>query len=58
MITANELTQCTVCSVEFDDSTPADLTGYFGMIPVAFCTTCMCCMTDMVQQLTEQDELT
>lgn len=53
---AQDLTKCTVCSIPFDESEGADLAGYFGMIPVAFCATCTSCMIDMTQQLTSQDE--
>lgn len=56
MFLPHELTECKVCSVEFDENTPADVLGYFGIIPVAFCATCTSSMIDMVQQLTGDDE--
>ena len=41
--------ECRVCSCEFTHS-EGGVSGYFGMIPVAFCPTCYSSMVDMVSQ--------
>ena len=39
--------ECSICGIEFD---PEDegIFGEFGMIPVAFCATCVASIVDMV----------
>ena len=48
---------CSVCSTDFDEYNEGGTVGDFGMLPVAFCPTCLACMCDMVQQMypTEED---
>lgn len=41
--------ECSVCSTDFTFE-EGGLTGYFGMIPVAFCPYCYNSMVDMVTQ--------
>jgi peroxiredoxin len=48
---------CSVCSCEFDEYAEGGTVGYFGMLPVAFCPTCLSCMFDMVEQLTKDNGL-
>lgn len=40
---------CSICSSEFTDD-EGGTEGYFGILPVSFCPTCLACMIDMVQQ--------
>jgi hypothetical protein len=52
--------ECSTCSVEFSLESEGGVQGNFGIIPVAFCPTCLCCAMDMVHQLDEDfdpDEL-
>jgi hypothetical protein len=55
----NEI-ECSTCSVKFSLESEGGVQGNFGIIPVAFCPTCLCCAMDMVHQLDEDfdpDEL-
>ena len=45
--------ECNVCSCEFDLIGECGIVGDFGIIPVAFCPTCLTCMVDMVHQMYE-----
>jgi len=45
------MTECSVCSCEFSLDDEGGTEGYFGILPVAFCPTCLCCMEDMCEQL-------
>ena len=51
--------ECDVCSTDFTDD-EGGITGYFGILPVAFCPDCLSSMCDMVSQLMgwgeEEDE--
>lgn len=47
---------CTVCDVEFSLDQEGGIQGYFGIIPVAFCPTCLCSMEDMCSQLRGEDD--
>jgi len=52
--------KCSTCSVDFSLEEEGGIKGNFGIIPVAFCPTCLCSAIDMVHQLEEaygQDEL-
>lgn len=40
---------CTVCSSEYSDD-EGGTQGYFGILPVSFCATCLSCMIDMASQ--------
>ena len=42
---------CSTCSCEFSLSDEGGLEGYFGILPMSFCPTCLCCMEDMCDQL-------
>jgi hypothetical protein len=44
--------RCNVCSCMFTDD-EGGIQGYFGMLPVAFCPTCLSCMLDMAGQTLE-----
>ena len=45
---------CSVCSCEFDEYAEGGTVGNFGILPVAFCPTCLACMFDMVEQMKEE----
>ena len=47
---------CSVCSVEFDEYSEGGTVGNFGMLPVAFCPTCLARMLDMSDQMKEPEE--
>ena len=40
---------CTVCNCEYSDD-EGGMEGYFGILPVSFCSTCLSCMIDMAEQ--------
>jgi len=42
--------KCSVCSCEFTDD-EGGIQGHFGILPVAFCPTCLSCMVDMAGQI-------
>jgi len=48
--------KCTVCSTPFSLQDEGGISGNFGIIPVEFCPTCLSCMLDMADQLTEFDD--
>lgn len=45
---------CNVCSCIFEIESEGGIEGYFGIIPVEFCPTCLSSMFDMVEQLTDK----
>jgi hypothetical protein len=45
------MSQCSTCSVEFSLDEEGGIEGVFGIIPVAFCPTCLSSCFDMVNQL-------
>ena len=47
---------CSVCSCEFSPEDEGGVIGEFGILPVAFCPTCLCCMMDMADQLRGEDD--
>ena len=47
---------CSVCSTTFSLALEGGVAGNFGMIPVAFCPTCLASCIDMVNQLQEYDD--
>jgi hypothetical protein len=47
--------KCSVCSCEFTEDEGGTI-GYFGILPVAFCPTCLCCMEDMCSQFRGEDD--
>jgi len=50
------MTQCSVCSCDFSLDEEGGIQGDFGILPVAFCPTCLSCMMDMADQLNGYDE--
>lgn len=46
---------CSVCNGEFDLDSEGGTMGNFGILPVAFCPTCLACCIDMVNQMQEID---
>ena len=42
---------CNICTSDFDLDSEGGITGDLGMLPVAFCPTCLAGITDMVSQL-------
>ena len=50
------MSQCSTCSVEFSLDEEGGVEGNFGIIPVAFCPTCLSSCIDMVNQLQEYDD--
>jgi|TARA_Y100000310_G_scaffold56745_1_gene52067 hypothetical protein len=42
---------CSVCETDFDLDAEGGTKGEFGIIPVAFCPTCLSSIFDMVDQL-------
>jgi hypothetical protein len=39
---------CSICGCNFDADNEGGIVGEFGILPVAFCPTCLGCMHDMV----------
>ena len=50
------MTLCSVCSCDFSLDKEGGIQGDFGILPVAFCPTCLSCMMDMADQLNGYDE--
>lgn len=50
------MSQCSTCSVEFSLEDEGGVEGNFGILPVAFCPTCLCSCIDMVHQLEGYDD--
>ena len=48
---SNTKHNCSVCKTDFDEDQEGGVTGEFGILPVAFCPTCLACMMDMADQL-------
>lgn len=48
-----KMNTCSVCSCDFSLEDEGGIQGDFGIIPVSFCPTCLCCMEDMCDQLRE-----
>jgi|688.fasta_scaffold1198094_2 hypothetical protein len=42
---------CSTCQCEFSLEAEGGINGYFGILPMSFCPTCLCCMEDMCDQL-------
>ena len=47
--------KCNVCSCDFTEDEGGTI-GYFGILPVAFCPTCLCSMMDMCSQFIGEDD--
>ena len=52
-----KLEWCSVCQSKFDLDTEGGTLGEFGVLPVAFCPTCLSCMHDMVKQQDSSEDL-
>jgi len=48
---SNTKHNCSVCTTDFDEDQEGGVTGEFGILPVAFCPTCLACIMDMADQL-------
>ena len=48
--------KCNICDAPIEEDN-GDITGYFGICPVAFCVWCMSSMTDMVIQLNSFNDI-
>lgn len=46
--------QCNVCQCDFTDD-EGGVQGYLGILPVAFCPTCLAGLCDMVEQLNDRE---
>lgn len=53
-LSAQDVKKCTICSCDLDDECP--VRGYFGILPVAFCSFCYSCIIDFVDEL-KKDEI-
>ena len=51
IINKNKIAVCSVCQCEFDLDDEGGTKGEFGILPVAFCPTCLSSTFDMVEQL-------
>ena len=52
----DSLTNCSVCDCDFSLEGEGGIGGYFGILPVEFCPTCLSCMCDMAAQLNDEFE--
>ena len=48
--------ECNTCWAPIDEE-QGDIRGYFGILPMAFCTWCMSSLTDMIVQLNGFDDI-
>ena len=48
--------ECNTCGAPIDEE-QGDIRGYFGILPMAFCTWCMSSLTDMIVQLNGFDDI-
>ena len=46
--------KCNICHCEFSMEDEGGINGYFGIIPVTFCPTCLSSMMDMAKQLNDE----
>jgi hypothetical protein len=46
-----DMEDCTVCGADFDLIGEGGVRGDFGILPIAFCPTCLSCMLDMAEQM-------
>ena len=45
------MSECSICSDCFDCETEGGIEGTFGILPVAFCVTCLVGVRDLADQL-------
>ena len=50
----NETHECTACSCTYTDD-EGGVQGYFGMLPMSFCPTCLSSIYDMMDQLNPKE---
>jgi hypothetical protein len=48
--------KCNVCECDFEIESEGGISGFFGILPVSFCPTCISSMCDMVDQLNDKSE--
>ena len=46
--------KCNICHCKFSMEDEGGINGYFGIIPVTFCPTCLSSMMDMAKQLNDE----
>lgn len=46
---------CSICERDFDIDAEGGVSGYFGIIPVAFCPECYACCYDMIGAYYEEE---
>ena len=51
-----DMDECSTCGAPIDEE-QGDIRGYFGILPMAFCTWCYSSLTDMVIQLNGFDDI-
>ena len=49
-----ETHKCTACSCDYTDD-EGGIQGYFGMLPMSFCPTCLSSIYDMMEQLNPRE---
>ncbi len=47
---------CSICKSDFNIDSEGGVEGNFGILPVAFCSTCLSCIYDLVDELEEELE--
>jgi len=50
----SEKHECTACSCDYTDD-EGGIQGYFGMLPMSFCPTCLSSIYDMMEQLNPRE---
>ena len=45
------MSNCSICDAEFDLESEGGTQGYFGILPVSFCPTCLSCILDMSREM-------
>ena len=48
---SESIVNCNICTSDFDLDSEGGIAGELGILPVAFCPTCLAGVTDMVSQL-------
>ena len=49
-LNASDVKECTICSTPLNDEEELVVRGYFGILPVAFCSNCYSSIMDMAEQ--------
>jgi hypothetical protein len=52
----DQKTKCSTCHYVFSLDSEGGIAGEFGIIPVAFCPTCLASCFDMIDQLRQYDD--